>query len=135
MGGMRARARSSNGRFLSDGRLTPTEACRRYNARHREAIARRAVEKTRRLKASVYEYYGAVCNCCGETRSTMLSVDHVNNDGYKDRNNTSRGSSTSRLYAKIIRLSFPADYQILCMNCNFSKKRNGGRCEHKTETP
>lgn len=91
-------------------------------------------EKQRRLtmrsKALVYEHYGSICNCCGESEPKFLSIDHVNNDGYKERK--SRGGSSQMLYRNIIKQNFPDTYQILCMNCNTGKSRNNGICPHKT---
>jgi len=37
-----------------------------------------------KLKTMVYNHYGWLCNCCGETTPKFLTIDHVNNDGYKD---------------------------------------------------
>lgn len=128
---MRKRARDSKGKFLSDGKVPNYLAQRKYYYKNQPLLLQKYREKNARLKKLVYDHYGNKCNCCGETRKTMLRIDHVNNDGYKDR--AGRGSATNRLYAKIIKLGFPDDYQILCMNCNFSKKRNGGVCEHITE--
>lgn len=80
------------------------------------------------FKKKVFDYYGWHCNCCNEQLKSMLTIDHVHNDGYKDRKLKISGAS---LYKKIIKLSFPSDYQVLCMNCNWSKKINKGTCQHK----
>ena len=34
------------------------------------------------------------------------------------------------IFRKIIRGGFPANYQILCANCNWGKEMNGGVCPH-----
>lgn len=82
-----------------------------------------------RLKSIVFDVYGWVCSCCVEKNISMLTIDHVNNDGYLDRRKKISGTS---MYRKIIIEKFPTKYQILCMNCNWSKKILGGICEHKT---
>src|SRR3990167_3914167 len=91
------------------------------------------VEKTRRLngaiKEIVFSHYGWHCACCGEKEHAFLSMDHVNNDGYKDRVGKSR--SSAKLYRKIKNQGFPNIYQVLCMNCNFGKRMNNGICPHK----
>ena len=91
------------------------------------------VEKTRRLngamKEIVFSHYGWFCACCGEKERAFLSMDHVNNDGYKDRASGSR--SSAKLYRKIKKQGFPKTYQVLCMNCNFGKRMNNGVCPHK----
>jgi len=82
-------------------------------------------EYTRIYKKQVYDHYGWRCNCCGEVLVSMLTLDHVNNDGYLERENI------VKLYKRIIKSNFPDSYQILCMNCNWSKRINYGFCEHK----
>lgn len=85
-------------------------------------------EESLKYKAIVFDHYGWKCNCCGETLRTMLCVDHVNNDGHMDRKSYITGT---RFYKKIIESGFSNNYQILCANCNWSKKINKGICEHK----
>jgi hypothetical protein len=80
-------------------------------------------------KKIVYEYYGNKCACCGEDNPKFLSIDHVNNDGYKERK--SRGGSSDQIIRNIIKNKFPDTYQLLCFNCNLGKARNGGVCPHK----
>lgn len=80
-----------------------------------------------RFKRIVYDYYGWYCKCCGESEPQFLSVDHINNDGFLDRRAKLSGAS---FYKKIIAEGMPSYYQILCMNCNFGKKVNGGVCPH-----
>lgn len=79
------------------------------------------------VKQTVYDNYGNKCNCCGETEKKFLTIDHVNNDGYKTRNG---GGGTDKLYRQIIKEKFPDKYQILCYNCNLGKARNNGSCPH-----
>lgn len=98
--------------------------------------------RTQREKDLVFAAYGGYrCNCCGETEPKFLSIDHINNDGAehkrqlnltknKHRNDRTNGSNW---YQTIIRLGFPPIFQILCMNCNCGKHRNGGVCPHKTK--
>ena len=89
---------------------------------------------TAKKKSVVYDHYGRVCNCCGETTLEFLSIDHVNNDGNLDKHPGGEYRITGQnLYSKIIRLKFPSSYQILCMNCNFGKKMNDGVCPHIAE--
>ncbi len=78
-------------------------------------------------KKVVYEHYGYVCNCCGETGKVFLCIDHVNNDGNIERKKY--GNSGNGMYLKIIREEFPDSYQVLCHNCN-QAKRILGKCPH-----
>ena len=59
-----------------------------------------------------------------------MSIDHINNDGYKHRELTNIGNG-STTYFWLIKNNFPDDFQILCMNCNHGKSRNNGICPHK----
>ena len=84
-----------------------------------------------KIKMLVYNHYGSFCKCCGENNVKFLSIDHVNNDGNKERK--TKGGSTNYLYNKIINQDFPNRYQILCFNCNLGKARNNGICPHKDD--
>lgn len=88
-------------------------------------------KRNAKLKDQVFHTYGGYrCNCCGEIRKTMLQLDHIKNDGYKYRKIQGTGY---RLYHWIVQNNFPSDFQILCANCNHSKRINHGICEHQTE--
>lgn len=60
----------------------------------------------------------------------FLTIDHVKNDGYKDKIRGKRYSG-AELMRKVIKEVFPDTYQILCFNCNCGKARNNGICPHK----
>ena len=79
--------------------------------------------------------YGGKCNCCGESNPLFLTIDHVNNDGYKHRGRNDGkykiGSFSGHYYKTIIKAGFPDDLQLLCYNCNCGRARNKGICPHK----
>jgi len=81
-----------------------------------------------RLKGQVFEAYGNCCACCGEGNPGFLSVDHVNGGGRAHRK--AAGSGTM-VWLQIIKQGFPAEYQLLCFNCNLGRYFNGGTCPHK----
>ncbi len=102
---------------------------------HRKAANIVMRNKRYSWKKEIYDHYGNRCNCCGETEVHFLSIDHINNDGYKQRayRNGKRGYwSSYRVYEYIIKNNFPTDLQLLCMNCNYGKKQNKGVCPHQT---
>jgi len=85
-------------------------------------MARRTKENRRRKKQQVIDAYGGKCavSNCGITDPDMLTVDHVNDDGAKER---VRGvSSGDAIYRRIIKQKFPKRYQILCANHNLKKE-------------
>jgi len=88
----------------------------------------RSKERTSALRSKILDHYGRRCSCCSESEYLFLTVDHVNNNGSLERK-IYRGSMA--LYNHIITENYPSQYQILCMNCNFGKRMNGGVCPHK----
>jgi hypothetical protein len=108
--------------------MTPEEA---------EAFRKAECDKSRRLfdelRKQVFEAYGGYrCTCCGETNPLFLSIDHVNNDGAQMRRNGEHGRSGTAFYQWLRKSGFPAGFQVLCMNCNIGKHRNGGVCPHQS---
>jgi hypothetical protein len=79
---------------------------------------------------TVMNHYGKICVCCGESDERFLSIDHINNDGYKKRQ-TREDCTGPSWYSRIIKRGFPDDLQVLCFNCNLGKNRCGGICPHK----
>ena len=103
------------------------------NKKYKDRWYKDNAEKLRSIRLNakliVYEAYGNKCSCCGESNIKFLSIDHVNNDGYKERKG--RGGSSDHIMRNIIKNKFPDTYQLLCFNCNLGKARNGGICPHK----
>jgi hypothetical protein len=83
------------------------------------------------VRDRVYRAYGGyVCACCGETEKAFLSIDHIENDGatHKRKFNLKTGE---QMYRWLARNNFPSGFQILCMNCQWGKRNNGGICPHQ----
>ena len=95
----------------------------------RECINLRTKLKWRTIRKQIFDYYGWECVCCGEDMPQFMSIDHINNDGYKDKNPNGDKKSGKELYLLIIKQGFPDKYQTLCMNCNWGKKVSG-ICPH-----
>jgi 5-methylcytosine-specific restriction endonuclease McrA len=83
------------------------------------------VDRNRQLRDEVVSAYGGECVACGETEPLFLTLDHVNNDGHVLRKESSHATSAS-LYRWVKKHNYPDSIQVLCMNCNFGKARNGG---------
>ncbi len=62
------------------------------------------------------------CKKCGINDLDVLAIDHINNDGHERRKDF---KSHSSFYKNITKYK-PNDLQLLCMNCNYKKHRNGG---------
>jgi hypothetical protein len=111
------------------------------NGTPEEVAALRAMEseKTKRsqdrCRAQVFEAYGGYkCNCCGETEQLFLSIDHVHNDGAQERKAGLYSGSGTAFYIWLRKNKFPPGYQVLCMNCQVGKHKNGGVCPHQTSS-
>lgn len=103
----------------------------------RVAFRRREADKTNRLnkklRGEVFAAYGGeVCRCCGETEPMFLSIDHVSNDGAEMRAAGTHGRGGSQFYQWLRKNGFPPGFQVLCLNCNIGKHRNGGVCPHRS---
>lgn len=96
----------------------------------RECINLRTKLLWRKTRKEIFDYYGWKCNCCGETTPEFLTLDHINNDGYLDKNPNGDKKTGKELYSLVKKQGFPDKYQTLCHNCNFAKKLEGG-CPHQ----
>lgn len=74
-------------------------------------------EYTTKLKKLIYEILGDKCVKCGFDDKRALQMDHINNDGYKER---WAGTNDANRYLKV--LKDPSRFQILCANCNWIKR-------------
>ena len=91
---------------------TPKNAYERERRRgkHREAVL----------------HYGGKCNCCGESRTPFLCLDHILGGGGRDRKES--GLRTDDIAR---RAGWPDTFQVLCWNCNRGRYLNGGVCPHQ----
>ena len=99
----------------------------------RKKECEKAKKRNEALRKEVFNAYGGYkCACCGETEPAFLSIDHINNDGAEMKRNGEYGKSGTSFYQYLRKNSFPEGYQVLCMNCNVGKHRNGGICPHQS---
>jgi hypothetical protein len=64
---------------------------------------------------------GGKCQKCGCMDKRVLQVDHVNNDGKKERKELGSSGIVVRLL-NLDEKTLHANYQILCLNCNWIKR-------------
>ena len=101
-------------------------------AQLRQAERDKTKKNQDRIRLEVYAAYGGfVCACCGETEPKFLSIDHINNDGAVERRSGKYNGGGSAFYSWLRKNAFPSGYQVLCMNCQVGKHRNGGVCPHQ----
>jgi hypothetical protein len=82
-----------------------------------------------RIKKEVISHYGGQCSCCGCSDIRVLSIDHINRDGAKHREETGHGE---KFYLWLRRNGYPTGYRVLCFNCNSGRELNDGVCPHQT---
>lgn len=105
----------------------------RYYHRNREKNIAWQKQYREKVKDLCFMAYGGyVCKCCAETEPTMLTLDHINNDGYKHRKEIGHRGGIGQ-YLWIIRNDYPPMFQVYCASCNQSKRMNGGVCIHQTK--
>lgn len=109
---------------------------KKYLAWRKEA-GQKVIAKRKELKQAILAHYGGKCICCGISEHYFLSIDHINNDGYKSKDRGNGKKVKNRVsgylfYKQIVKDNYPNDLQILCFNCNTAKQHNGGKCPHKS---
>lgn len=67
------------------------------------------------------------CVCCGEKEYLFLTIEHLKGEGKKHRDSL---GGNAQFYPFLVKSNFPEGYSCLCMNCNFGKRMNNGRCPH-----
>jgi hypothetical protein len=125
----RDKTKAAQDRYRENNPGLAAERTAKWRAENRDWALESQRQSDRKLKDAAYAAYGGYrCNCCGETIEAFLSIDHVNNDGAEHRKTMNR----RKIYKWLKENNYPEGFQILCMNCNFGKARNGGICPHET---
>lgn len=136
----RARRRASVAKYNASAKHKAKN--RAYSKRRREALCGEPRDTLlqyhrdyrRQAKIAAMSGYSASgtpeCACCGEGAIEFLSIDHVNNDGNIERRKLGSRGRGLPLYLRIIEAKWPAEYQVLCFNCNLAKGFFG-YCPHK----
>lgn len=105
---------------------------KKYYSENKEELLKKSSIRNKQWrivnKRKIVEHYTDgknCCNCCGEDIFEFLTIDHINNDGAKHREEIG-----TNILTDLIHRNFPEGFQILCMNCNMAKETNGF-CPHK----
>jgi hypothetical protein len=121
----REHAREWRNRKIANG--TPEEV-----AVIRAAESAKTKRNQDRCRDEVFAAYGGYrCSCCGEVERMFLSIDHIANNGATERKSGAYRGSGTAFYAWLRKQGFPPGYQVLCMNCQVGKHKNGGVCPHQ----
>ena len=109
------------------------ERTKRYYIRTKSRYQERARNRNREIKTTVMSWYGGKCRCCGESRLHFLSLDHIYDDGAKQRGGGKGCGGGEHFYRAIVKngqLDRPKDLQVLCWNCQMGKRFGYGFCLH-----
>ena len=81
---------------------------------------RRHRDKQKYRKVVFRHYSNGVPKCanCGIKNLDVLELDHIKNDGAKERKIRKSGT---QFYRWLVKNNFPSGYQVLCRNCNWLK--------------
>ena len=104
---------------------------KQYQKDHRQEQNKRAAAYVQRLRGEVFKKLGgrcssAMCRWLNEDGSEgclderCLQIDHVFDDGYKDRQQQKSPTMVS-IYRKVLADTI-GRYQLLCANCNWLKR-------------
>lgn len=104
-------------------------ARKKWRDRNKSKLAQWMIRFRDKLKNEVFGHYGKSCQCCGESNSVFLAIDHVDGSGGSHRRSLSLKSSTD-MYRWLKRNNWPQGFQTLCYNCNWAKHRLG-KCPHQ----
>jgi hypothetical protein len=118
--------------YVWEGQL---ESCKKwYHANKAWAME---YQKARNLEITKQTFvaYGGSCECCGESRLMLLTIDHVRNNGTEHRREVLGPGRRAGIhfYRWLMKQGFPqtGEFRLLCYNCNLGRERNGGVCPHK----
>lgn len=95
-----------------------------WRRKHPDSCRSTVKEAKKKVVMEVFSHYcgGDIkCQKCGFNDIRALSIDHINGDGNKHREEIGRGGGHDLCYW--LRLNgYPQGFQILCMNCQFIKR-------------
>ena len=81
---------------------------------------------------AILAYGGYRCACCGADEALFLTIDHINDGGTRHRREL---GSSNRFFRWLKVNGYPKAFQVLCINCNLGRYRNGSICPHKDPVP
>lgn len=88
-------------------------------------------KSTKKIRYEVMSHYSKgepCCACCGEKNYMFLTIDHINGGGRKHRQIV----KADKLPTWLRKNNYPAEYRILCYNCNNACGAYGF-CPHEIE--
>ncbi len=114
--------REHSRKWYDENRELALKRSKKWNQEHTKKMKQLWADRWKVLKTEVLTHYSGVsppaCTACGESQLPCLSIDHINNDGYKE----GRARSGTRLYLRLKKEEYPPNFQVLCANCQCIKR-------------
>lgn len=107
------------------------DTMRRLRAENPEHYAAQSRKAKKKLRDDLFCKYGRVCAGCGFEDIRALTLDHILNNGADER----RAIGERGVYLRALNPQHTAEYQILCMNCQFIKRVEASRQNQHKRTP
>jgi hypothetical protein len=114
-------------RYYERNKKACIERAKQWKAKHPELYRGYSKNRYQVARKKVYDHYGWVCACCGETNNEFLTIDHIGGGGAEHRK-----AVGPHLYAWLVRNNFPEGFRTLCYNCNMAIG-SYGYCPHEKE--
>lgn len=121
-------------KYYSENKAEFIKRAALWKKNNKEKVIEESKRYRKKLKINALKAYSnndVKCACCGEREIDFLCLDHVNDNGAEERKNNKYGLAGIFKWLKKNNYPKNAGLQVLCFNCNMSKRINGGICIHK----
>lgn len=108
-------------RTPQEKRADRIKAAHEYYKKNQVRLNRYSNQWRENKRKNIIDELGGKCRACGETDQIVLDIDHINDDGAKERRETKRKNIVDIISANPESLH---KYQVLCKNCNWRKEYN-----------
>lgn len=101
---------------------------RKHYQEHKVEKQARRKELNDQQRSAFLKMYGEKCQCCGESETVFLVIDHIKGQKGIPRSKKELGAPA---YRAALKSYDPDTYRILCHNCNFATRYEGSTCPHQ----
>ena len=119
----RARQAAWYARNIDEARRKKRENMKRYRSENPEKYREQSRRAKYRLREKLAEVFGRLCVICGFSDTRALTLDHILNNGAEER----REIGERGVYYRALKPKHQHEYRVLCMNCQFITRHDGGR--------
>ena len=92
-----------------------------FREKNKVRIKEQKIKYESKSRMEIFILLGEKCVLCGFSDKRALQIDHINGDGFSDKNRCRNSSSFRRRVCDSIKKG-ENRYQILCANCNWIKR-------------